>query len=62
MTLLVELLLAVVLSYALIQGYRALSVAGSQGRDAVALDVFLGIGVVAVTILWFMVLSTAIIA
>ncbi|CAN5299311.1 hypothetical protein BH20ACT11_BH20ACT11_06710 [soil metagenome] len=60
MTLLVELMVALVLSGVLIQGYRALGATG--GREAVAADLFLGIGAVAVTVVWFMVFSTAIVA
>lgn len=62
MTLLVELMVALVLSWVLIQGYRALGATGSRGREAVAADLFLGIGAVAVTVVWFMVFSTAIVA
>jgi hypothetical protein len=55
-------MVALVLSWALIQGYRALGATGSRGREAVAVDLFLGIGAVAVTVVWFMVFSTAIVA
>jgi arginine exporter protein ArgO len=53
-------MVALVLSGVLIQGYRALGATG--GREAVAADLFLGIGAVAVTVVWFMVFSTAIVA
>lgn len=62
MTLIIELMVALVLSWVLIQGYRALGATGSRGRESVAADVFLGIGAVAVTVVWFMVFSTAIVA
>lgn len=62
MTIFAELLVALVLSYVLIQGYRALSGVKATGREAIATDLFLGIGAVAVTVMWAVVLSTALVA
>jgi len=60
-TIFAELLVALVLSYVLVRGYRALS-AAKAGRDTVATDIFLGIGAAAVTVLWIQILSTALVA
>jgi hypothetical protein len=60
-TIFAELVVALVLSYVLVRGYRALS-AVEAGRETVATDLFLGIGVVAVTVLWIQLLSTALVA
>lgn len=57
----VEILIALVLSFVLVQGYRALRGA-KVGRETIATDVVLGIGAVAVTVLWLRVLSTALVA
>lgn len=57
----VEILIALVLSFVLVQGYRALWGA-KVGRETIATDVVLGIGAVAVTVLWLRVLSTALVA
>lgn len=62
MTIFAEVLAALVLSFVLIQGYRALRGTKVVGRDTVTIDLFLGIGAVAVTVLWFRVLSTALVA
>lgn len=57
----VEIIVALVLSFILVQGYRALR-GTKAGRETIATDVVLGIGAVAVTVLWLKVLSTALVA
>lgn len=57
----VEVIIALALSAVLVQGYRALR-GKKVGRETIATDVFLGIGAVAVTVLWLRVLSAALVA
>lgn len=61
MTIFFEIIVALLLSYILIQGYRALSRDKTAGREAIATDLLLGIGAVAVTVMWAVVLSTALV-
>ena len=52
-----ELVVALVLSAVLLEVYRVLRRRKALSRDAVAMDLFLGIGSVAVVVLWVSVLS-----
>lgn len=57
----VEIVIALALSFILLQGYRVLRGA-KAGGETIATDVVLGIGAVAVMVLWLRVLSTALVA
>lgn len=52
-----ELIVALVLSAVLLEVYRVLRRRKALSRDAVAMDLFLGIGSVAAVVLWVSVLS-----
>lgn len=52
-----EVLAALVLSAILLEVYRTLRRGKVLSRDAVVMDLFLGIGSVAAVVLWFRVLS-----
>lgn len=52
-----ELIVALVLSAVLLEVYRILRRRKALSRDAVAMDLFLGIGSVAAVVLWVSVLS-----
>ncbi len=52
-----EVVVALVLSAVLLEVYRVLRRRKALSRDAVAMDLFLGIGSVAAVVLWMSVLS-----
>lgn len=54
-----EVVVALVLSAVLLEVYRGLRRRKTFSRDAMVMDIFLGLGTVAAVVLWFRVLSQA---